>query len=154
MFEALESVGESSVSSDLRPDDMIVRGKKLAQIPVLERRSPLWNLWMVSDCQQSYMSKPVPRLEAQNRRTRAKRQQHRVYEVLVAGQDSKDAWILTIEILTPTASFLYMRMSTIKAPTGEYGHPASGMWTPTYLCTRRSGEGVVETFDTEIGQSV
>ncbi|PBK58404.1 hypothetical protein ARMSODRAFT_319808 [Armillaria solidipes] len=27
-------------------------------------------------------------------------------------------------------------------------------WTPTDLCTRRPGEGMVETFDTEIGQSV
>ncbi|PBK94992.1 hypothetical protein ARMGADRAFT_1062499 [Armillaria gallica] len=45
-----------------------------------------------------------------------------------------------------------MCMST-KAQTGDYSHPASGMWTPTYLCTPRSGEGVVETFDAKIGQT-
>ncbi|PBK59770.1 hypothetical protein ARMSODRAFT_966576 [Armillaria solidipes] len=50
-------------------------------------------------------------------------------------------------------SILSMRMSTTEAPTGEYSHPASGIWTLTKLCTRHLGEGVVETFDTEIGQS-
>ncbi|PBK58420.1 hypothetical protein ARMSODRAFT_1028279 [Armillaria solidipes] len=30
----------------------------------------------------------------------------------------------------------------------------SGIWTPTELCTRRSGEGVVETFEAAFGQSV
>ncbi|PBK58415.1 hypothetical protein ARMSODRAFT_967748 [Armillaria solidipes] len=66
-------------------------------------------------------------------------------------EDSNNAWILKVNAY---GFFLYMRMSTTEAPTGKYSHPASGMWTPTYLYTRRSGEGAVETFGMEIGQSV
>ncbi len=94
MYEPLDSVGgSSSVSFDLRPDDMVVRGKKRARVflPLAssiilrpntssscnscpgEALPLLWNPWMVSDYQYSYMTKPVPMLEAQNRRARTKR---------------------------------------------------------------------------------
>ncbi|PBK81474.1 hypothetical protein ARMGADRAFT_1020237, partial [Armillaria gallica] len=54
-------------------------------------------------------------------------------------EHSNDPWILKS---TPMTSLLYTRMSTTEAPTGEYCHPPSGIWTPTHLCTRRSGERV------------